>query len=416
MYSFIRDVDFFAGNNVETLIEKFGSPLYVYNENILRDRCKQMANLVKKVDFKANYSTKANSNISLLKIIKDEGLNADAMSPGEIYALKKAGFKKEQIFYVSNNVSIDEMKYAVQEGILTSVDSISQLEQYAKLNPGGNVCVRFNPGIGAGHHQKVITGGKKTKFGVSPEFIPDVKEILKKYKLKMVGVNQHIGSLFMKGDAFIEGVKSILNIAKNFDDLEFIDLGGGFGIPYKRADGEKRLNLDALRNELEDVLLDWLKDYKGDVCFKTEPGRYVTAECGLILTRVNSIKDNYESKYIGTDLGFNLLARPVMYDSYHEIEIFRNGELVQEGQMQTVNVVGNICETGDVLARDRNLLKIEPNDCLAVLDAGAYGFCMSSNYNNRTRPAEVLITSKGEIRLIRRRENLDDLFLTQIVT
>ena len=417
MYSFIKDVDFFQGNIVEDLIKKFGSPLYVYNEKMLRKRCRQMANLITNVDFKVNFSTKANSNLNLLSIIKDEGLNADAMSPGEIVALKKAGFKKEQIFYVSNNVSVDELKYALQEGVLTSVDSLSQLELFGQVNPGGKVAVRFNPGVGAGHHEKVVTGGKKTKFGVSPEFISEVKEILKKYRLKMVGINQHIGSLFMESDVFVEGVKSILNIAKEFDDLEFVDLGGGFGIPYKKAEGEKRLDLEVLGDRLETVLLDWLKEYKRvyerDVTFKIEPGRYVAAECGVILTKVNSIKDNYGSRYIGTDLGFNVLKRPVMYDSYHEIEVFRDGKLLQEGEKRKVNVVGNICETGDVLAKERDLFEIRTGDCLVLLDAGAYGFCMSSNYNNRLRPAEVLITSRGDAKLIRRRESLEDLFLTQ---
>jgi diaminopimelate decarboxylase len=406
---FTKEVDFYCGNSPEELLKRFGSPLYVYNEKILRQKCRDMKNLLPAVDFKANFSTKANSNLRLLQIIREEGLNADAMSPGEIFVLMKAGFRPEEIFYVSNNVSEEEMLFAIQKRILTSVDSLSQLEMYGSLNPGGKIAVRFNPGVGAGHHEKVITGGKKTKFGVNPQNIGEVKAILKKYNLYLAGINQHIGSLFMEGHVFVEGVKAFLNIAKEFDGLEFVDMGGGFGIPYKKQQGEKNLPLEDLKIELTEVVQNWLKDYGQKVSFKTEPGRYVVAEAGVILGRVHTVKYNAETKYIGTDIGFNILKRPVMYDSYHELEVYRNGKLVEGTGMEKVHVVGNICETGDVLARNRDLVPVKEGDVLAVLDAGAYGFCMSSNYNNRLRPAEVLINSQGEVELIRKRENLEDL-------
>ena len=192
-------VDFFKGNKPSDLTAKFGSPLYVYSEEILRQRCRDVKNLVKYPKFSVNYSAKANSNLAFLEIVHEEGLNVDAMSPGEIFVELKAGFKLEQIFYISNNVTAEEMKFAIDHDVLISVDSISQLETYGKLNPGGKIAARFNGGIGAGHSEKVVTAGKKTKFAVNPEFIPQFKEVLAKYDLKLVGINQHIGSLFMDG-------------------------------------------------------------------------------------------------------------------------------------------------------------------------------------------------------------------------
>lgn len=397
---------FVSNEKIFELIKKYGSPLYVYDEKTLRERCKEMKNLLPNKNLKVHYSAKANSNLSLLKIIKDEGLAVDAMSPGEIFIQLHAGFLPEQIFYVSNNVSADEMSYVIKNNILVGVDSLSQLELYGKLNQGGDVAVRFNPGIGAGHHEKVVTGGKKTKFGVQKEFIPQVKELLKKYNLNLVGINQHIGSLFMEATPYIEGVKSLLEIAKEFPDLKFIDMGGGFGVPYK--EGESRLDLDKLSFELDNVLTEFLNNYDNkDVVFKIEPGRYISAECGILLGQVYSIKENYDNKYVGTDLGFNVLLRPIMYDAYHEVYVAKQNNDYSENEQ--VTVVGNICESGDIIAKDRLLPKVEEGDVIAVTNAGAYGFSMDSNYNCRLKPAEVLITSQGEDKLIRHRDKLENI-------
>jgi len=406
---FTVQTGFYGNTSPDRLLEQFGSPLYVYNENILRKRCREMANLVPYANFKANYSVKANSNLELLKIVRSEGLHADAMSPGEIFVLMKAGFKPEEIFYVSNNVSAGEMKFAIERGIITSIDSLSQLELYGRINPGGKVAVRFNPGVGAGHHEKVITGGKKTKFGVNLDLVDEVKRILKKYNLKLAGINQHIGSLFMEGDPYIEGLKSILSVAEKFDDIEFLDFGGGFGIPYRKQERQPRLDLDTLGKKLGDIISSWVKKYEKEVIIKIEPGRYIVAECGVLLGTVYAVKKNYGDTYVGTDLGFNTLMRPVMYDAHHEIEVYKNGKPVSTEVLEKVNIVGNICESGDIIAKERLLPKIEEGDIIGVMDAGAYGYSMASNYNNRLRPAEVLVRSNGEVSLIRRRDTLEDL-------
>jgi len=401
--------NFYGNRSPDDLIKEFGSPLYVYNEAVLRKRCREMANLVPYPKFKSNFSIKANSNLELLKIARDEGLHADAMSPGEIYVLLKAGFKPEEIFYVSNNVSEEEMKFAIEKGIITSIDSLSQLELYGRTNPGGKVAVRFNPGVGAGHHAKVVTGGNKTKFGVNLNLAEDVKNILKMYNLKLVGINQHIGSLFMESGSYIEGAKSVLSVAKQFKDIEFVDFGGGFGIPYRKQEGQSRLNLDELGKKLGRLILEWTKEYGKDVTVKIEPGRYIVAECGVLLGTVYAIKKNHGDTYIGTDLGFNTLVRPVMYDSYHDVEVYKGGKPAGTDEFESVNIVGNICETGDIMANERNLPKIDEGDIIGVMDAGAYGYSMASNYNNRLRPAEVLIKQDGTAKLIRRRDTLEDL-------
>lgn len=404
-----KQMDFWAKNSVNELVEQYGSPLYVYNERILRARCREIKGLLPCKWFGSNYSIKANSNLELLKIIREEGLDADAMSPGEMYILMKAGFEPSQIFFIGNNVSQDEMKYAVDNGIMVSVDSLSQLETYGRLNRGGKVSIRFNPGVGAGHHEKVVTGGSKTKFGVEDSMIEEVKRIAEAYSLKIAGINQHIGSLFLDGMPYIEGVKALLRIASEFPDLEFVDLGGGFGIPYKSLHNEERLDLKGLADALKTIILDWMEDYGREVRIKVEPGRYIPAESCVLLGRVHSVKTNYGTKYIGTDIGFNVLMRPVLYNSYHEISFYRNGTLLEPGSGEKATIVGNICETGDILAKDRTVPDVKEGDVIAVLDAGAYGYSMCSNYNLRLRPAELLITAGGNTRLIRKRDGLEDL-------
>jgi diaminopimelate decarboxylase len=395
-----------SDERVFELIKKYGSPLYVYDENILRKSCRDMHDLLPNKNLRVNYSAKANSNLEILKIVRDEDIDVDAMSPGEIYVQKLAGYSSDKIFYIGNNVSKKEMQYAIDENVLVSVDSLSQLESFGQINPGGDVAVRFNPGIGTGHHQKVVTAGKKTKFGVQKDFVPQVKELLEKYNLNLVGIDQHIGSLFLESDPYIKGVESLLEIAAQFPGLKFIDMGGGFGVPYH--EGEGRLDLQELSDKLDKVLDDFLANYDNkDVIFKIEPGRYIPAECGVLLGEVYSVKDNYGKTYIGTDLGFNVLMRPVLYDSYHAVTIVK-ADPNEEGE-EVATIVGNICESGDIIANERNIKKVSIGDVVVVGNAGAYGFAMSSNYNCRLKPAEVLIDKDGNDRLIRRRDTFEDI-------
>lgn len=409
MKYFSEENQFFGKQRPSELVAEFGSPLYVYNEKVLRERCREIAHLMEGVRFVGDYSIKANTNLTLLKIVHEEGLHADAMSPGEIFLLLKAGFKPDEIFYVGNNVSEEELRFAIDRSITVSADSLSQLKRIGEIAPGAKVSVRFNPGIGAGHHGKVVTGGKNTKFGVAPYAVEEVKAIAEAFALKIIGVNQHIGSCFLEGTSYMQAAEALLAIAQNFLGLEFVDFGGGFGVPYHKQDGESRLDLKSLGKELSRLALEWQTQYGKAVTFRVEPGRYIPAECGILLGTVHALKENYKKVYIGTDLGFNVLMRPVLYNAYHEIEIYRGGQVVECDNRQTVNVVGNICETGDLIAKDRPLPPIQEGDILGVMDSGAYGYSMTSNYNCRLRPAEVLIRENGVAELIRRRESFDDL-------
>lgn len=406
---FSETTDFYRSHQPDELLKQYGSPLYVYSEEIFRNRCREMTSLIPYDQFKVTYSIKANSNLTLLKIAREEGLHADAMSPGEIYVLEKAGFKNDEIFYISNNVSREEMQFAIERDITVSVDSLSQLEMFGQIAPGKKVCIRLNPGVGAGHHEKVVTAGKKTKFGINLDKIQEVKEIAEKHQLTICGINQHIGSLFMNGANYIESVENVLANAKQFEALEFVDFGGGFGIPYKKQEGQKRLELENFGKKLADIFNQFNADYGRKLMYRIEPGRYIVAESSILLGTVHTKKTNYDNLYVGTDIGFNVLIRPAMYDSHHDIEIYRKGKLLKDENTEIVTVVGNICETGDILAKERELPVIQEGDAIGVMDAGAYGYSMSSNYNNRLRPAEVLITLGKESKLIRKRDTLEDL-------
>ncbi|MDR1124443.1 MAG: diaminopimelate decarboxylase [Deltaproteobacteria bacterium] len=408
--SYTGGVNFFGGNDPLELIRQYGSPLYVYNEEMLRRRSGEMRDLVKLPSFKACYSAKANANPHLLRIVRSEGLLVDSMSLGELLMTRAAGFESDEILFVCNNVSAEEFKQAQASSRVVSVDSLSQLELFGKNVPAGSrVMVRVNPGIGAGHHKKVVTAGKETKFGVNVEDLPRAVELCEKYKLQLFGINQHIGSLFMEPDKFLAAAARLLEIVEPFKELEIIDFGGGYGIPYHKYENEARLDLADLGQRFAAMLEEFTAKtgYRGR--FVIEPGRYVPAESGVLLGSVTAVKNNGPVRFVCTDVGFNILPRPMLYDSFHDVEIYRQGNPAPDSRTMPQTLVGNICESGDILARDRELPEVQEGDVLGFLDAGAYCFAMSSNYNQRVRPAEILIDRAGKVKLIRRREVPEDL-------
>jgi len=387
-----------------------------------------MATLTSYPHFKANYAIKANTNLTLLRIAKEEGLYADISSPGEAIAALAAGFTPEDLFFIANNISAEEMTFAIERGITLSLDSISQLETYGKLNPGGKIALRFNGGVGGGHHENVITGGDKTKFGIRAVYIPEAKALLAKYNLKLIGINHHFGSQNPE-ELYLSGVEELLSIARHFHDLEFIDFGGGFSIPYHKQKGEAPMNLTYLSQTLTKAMEAFAKEYGKPLTFMIEPGRYICAECGVLLGTVHAIKQNGETKFAGTDLGFSVLARTTLYDAHHDIEVYSSAAMEQsemppaagneDGLCPTqwrqaegstpINIVGNQCESGDYIAKSRLLPPIAQGDIIGILDAGAYGYSMSSIYNHRPRPAEILIQEDNTIKLIRRRDTYEDM-------
>ena len=416
MNSYVDNVNFFEGNNPEKIASEFGTPLYVYNERIIRDRMHKVSQVITKYPYTANYSVKANTNVNILKLALDEGINCDAMSVGEIEMLLKAGFPKDRIFFIPNNVSEEELIYAIKKGIITSLDSLAQLELFGQCVCNLNVsdekrlcAVRINPGVGAGHCEKVVTGGKKTKFGIAQEDIPEIFKIAETYHLTIAGINQHIGSGFMEPTPYLEAVKNFLTIALEFKNLKFIDFGGGYGIPYHKLDDEKEYPMEEFKKALEPILDDFVKKYGSAPMFKSEPGRYCVAEGSVLFGRVHAVKQNAGHIYAGTDVGMNVLVRPSMYDSWHDIEVIRSGKTVSRENLIVQTVCGNICESGDLLAKERKLPAMQRGDLACILDTGAYGYSMCSTYNSRPRPAEVLICRDGKVKLIRRRETIKDL-------
>ena len=404
--TYTDSVDFFNGKNPVALIEQYGSPLYVYSEKILRQLRRQVKQLMNIPGGEVFFSTKANSNPHLLRIIREEGVMVDAMSPGEIAMLQEAGYTRDNILYVCNNVSAEELRFAHENASLVSVDSLEQLESFGQVNPGARVMIRLNPGIGAGHHKKVITAGKETKFGMSIEEIDVIRTTVARHNLHIVGLNQHVGSLFMQGEPYLEAVQWLLDKAALFPEIEVLDFGGGFGIPYKKYEDETPFDMVDMGQKLTELLSNWVTKTGYTGRFFIEPGRYVAAEAGLLLGTVQGVKENSGTTYAGTDIGFSVLARPMLYDAFHDIELYAPQE---ERPLLEQTVVGNICESGDIVGSNRLLPTLTKGDVIGVLDAGAYGHVMSSNYTKRLRPAEVLITEVGEVRLIRRRDSIDDL-------
>lgn len=392
-------------------IEQYGSPVYLYDYNILKDRCNQMyefkeylENKIGNVKVTMHYSSKANSNPAILKAVKDAGLFVDCMSPLELYLNQKCGFSKEEILYVCNNISADEMKMVHENDLLICLDSISQVETWGKMYPNTDIMIRINPGTtGVGHSYKVITSGKATKFGVSEDNFEELFKTANKYNLKIVGVHQHLGSLFLnnKINYYIGGVRAGLELIKTyFKDVTIVDLGGGFGVPYQPD--ENNLDLMKVANQLEKILIKFKQEYPSVKEFKFEPGRFIPCESGYLLGTVTAVKHENDTWWIGTDIGMNELVRPSMYDSYHEISF-----LGDDSEEEIIaNICGNVCESGDVLGKDRKIKLPKVGDRILVHNAGAYGYSMASNYTGRPRPAEVMIYD-DKIQLIRRAETIE---------
>lgn len=388
--------------SAEKLIQDFGSPLYVYEEETILNRFHKLHDAISYPYKRILYAIKANSNLHIAKLLQKENCGIDAVSPGEIELALKAGFRAEDIIFTGNNMTDSEMDFAVSKGVLLNIGSLSRLEKFGQKYAGQDVCIRINPNVEAGMHEHVITAGPKSKFGINFDDIEKTKVILEKYKLNLIGVHSHIGSGILESEKFLLAMRVTLDIAKQFENLEFVDFGGGVGVPYKP--GEKAMDLENFGEEVSGYFTEFCQKYGKNLTLIIEPGRFFVAESGFLLTKVNTIKKNDVRKFAGTDSGFNHLIRPAMYGSYHPMYNASN----MEGEEEKIDICGNICESGDFFARDRILPKIKEGDILAIGHAGAYGFSMASNYNSRPLPAEVLVKN-GEAKLIRKRQTIEDL-------
>ncbi len=387
------------------LLRTYGSPLYVYDEATIRERCRRLRAALALPGIQILYAMKANANPEILRVVREEGLGIDAVSLGEVALARRCGFAPEEISYNGNNVDDAEMQDVVRAGVHVSVDGLDQLERFGRLRLGESVGLRLNPDVGAGHHDHVITGGPEAKFGVPPAAIPEALAIARRHGCRVDGLQQHIGSGILDAETMLLAVDVMLANAAGLPDLQFVDFGGGIGIPYKPAD--RPIDLSTFGSRVAGRLGEFRRRLGREVRFRFEPGRFVVAESGTLLVTVTAVKRGERHVFVGTDSGFNHLVRPVMYGSWHEIRNVTN----PGGTPVPVSVAGNICESGDLFAKDRPIAEPRAGDVLAIANTGAYGYSMASTYNQRARPAEVMVLG-GAHRLIRRRETLADLWAT----
>ena len=384
------------------LAERFGTPLYVYDLDAVRGRCRALRRAVAWPRFRPLFAIKACPVPLVARAIVAEGFGIDAVSPGEVALALRLGVPPESVLYTENNMTDAEQATALAQGVLVNAGSLDRVERLAAAG-AARIAIRINPDFGDGLHEKVCTAGPLTKFGIHHSQVGEAVAAARRHGCRIVGCHMHIGSGFLDATAFARSCAVIFATARQLPELEFIDVGGGLGIPYRP--GETAIDLDAVGAQLGRDMASFCAAYGRAIELRLEPGRMLVAQAGRLLTRVTSLKTTPEGRrFVGCDTGFNHLVRPAMYGSYHAISnLSRPGALPVR-----CDIVGNICESGDIFARDRDLPRPELGDLLAIEDAGAYGSAMASTYNTRPLPAEIVLDG-GAVRLARRRQDLDEL-------
>ncbi len=385
-----------------SLIELYGSPLYVYDLALVRARAQQVRAAIAWQPFQPLYAIKANPCPAVAAAIVGEGYGIDAVSPGEVALALRLGVRPDLVLYTENNMTDAEQALAIAQGVLVNCGSLDRLERLARAG-AKQACVRFNPEFGDGAHEKICTAGPLTKFGVHQSLLGDVRRIERETGIQVVGCHMHIGSGFLDATAFSKSCEVIFAIAAQLPHLRFVDVGGGIGIPYR--EGQAAFDLATMGATLSASFAAFCRRYGRPLELRVEPGRFLVAEAGTLYTTVTSVKSNPDGRvFVGCDTGFNHLVRVAMYDAYHRISNLTR----PQAPTQVVDVVGNICESGDVFARQRPLPTAQPGDLLALHDTGAYGMAMASTYNTRPLPAEIVIDGPS-VRVARRRQTVDEL-------
>jgi diaminopimelate decarboxylase len=412
-----KGVLYFDGVSTTELAKTYDTPLYVLSEKRIRDNYNRLYGaLVNNYKYvRIYYATKANTNLTVLRILQSQGAYLDTVSPGEVFLALSSGFTPDRILFTGTSVRNDELKMLADANITINVDSQSEMDRLLKIAVPQILSVRVNPEVGAGHHSHCITAGPESKFGLWEEEVIQAYAIAQRARVERFGIHMHIGSGILDPEPYVLAVDKLLKIAKRVHDevgidFEFIDIGGGLGVPYTPED--KELDLTAFSNKVVNLFKNKVKEYGlGKPFLFVEPGRYLVCDASILLTTVNTVKVTPSRKFVGVDAGFNTLLRPAMYGSYHPILAANK---LTAADKETYDVAGPVCESGDLLAKDRKLPEIAEGDLLAVLNAGAYGFSMSSQYNSRPRAAEVMIRG-GKAIIIREREQLTDLITSQKV-
>lgn len=391
-----------GGLSATALAEQYGTPLYVYNGNKIIQQYKQLEDAFRGISFKVKYACKANNNINILRLLKKSGCGVDTVSIMEVKLALHAGFIPSEILFTPNCVGMDEINEAVKLGVHINIDNISILEQFGDTYEAKvPVCLRVNPHVLAGGNSKISTGHIDSKFGISIHQMRHVQRVVEAHKIKVEGLHMHTGSDIKDSSAFIAGLDILLNTALDFKDLKYVDFGSGFKVSYR--EGDVTTDVAALGPQVVARFKEFCKEYGKELELWCEPGKYLVSESGYLLVKVNVIKQTVATVFAGVNSGLNHLIRPMMYDAFHNIINVSNAT----GATRIYTIVGNICET-DTFGWDRKLNEVHEGNILALLNAGAYGYSMSSNYNSRPRTAEVLVLD-GKAHLIREREQFEDL-------
>jgi len=389
------------------LANRFGTPLYVYHAEKIKEQYETLKHAFSGCRSKFFYACKALTNINILKYIEQLGANIDCVSIYEVRLAIKAGFTPDRILYTPNCVDFAEVEEGKNLGVILNIDNLSILEQFGNKYGGSYpICIRFNPHIMGGGNYKISTGHVDSKFGISIHQMRHIERIVKLTGLNVKGVHIHTGSDIKDVNVFISGLEVMMEIAEHFPDLSFIDLGSGFKVPYHEDDVST--DVYSLGEKVSEVFQKYAKEKGKELEVWFEPGKFIVSEAGYFIVKANVIKQTTATVFVGVNSGFNHLIRPMFYESYHRIENISN----PFGNSRIYTVVGNICET-DTFAWDRKISEVREGDYLVFYNAGAYGFEMSSNFNSRLKPAEILIKD-GKALLIRKRDEFEDLLKNQV--
>ncbi|MCH2217793.1 MAG: diaminopimelate decarboxylase [Flavobacteriales bacterium] len=390
------------------LAEKYGSPLYVYDTQKITSQYQRITRAFTSVNsLQLNYAVKALSNISILKFFKQLDSGLDTVSIQEVQLGLAAGFNPKKIIYTPNGVSLEEIEEVAAEGVQINIDNLSILELFGQKHPNIPVCVRINPHIMAGGNSNISVGHIDSKFGISIHQVPHILRVVENTGMNINGIHMHTGSDILDIDTFVRATEILFDVTKQFKNIDFIDFGSGFKVPYK--EGDISTDIEQLGVQLSERFNEFCEEYGKEITLMFEPGKFLVSEAGYFLTKVNVVKQTTSTVFAGVDSGFNHLVRPMMYGSYHHITNISN----PEGRARYYSVVGYICET-DTFGSNRRISEISEGDILCFINAGAYCFSMASNYNSRFRPAEVMIY-EGKDYLIRHRETFEDITRNQEV-
>jgi diaminopimelate decarboxylase len=388
------------------LAKTYGSPLYVYDTGKIESQYNRLTDAFSTVkNLKLNYAVKALSNINILKFFKNIGAGLDTVSIQEVQLGLTTGIDPKKIIFTPNGVSLIEIEKVAKLGVQINIDNLSILEQFGQKHPEIPVCIRINPHIMAGGNSKISVGHIDSKFGISIHQVPHIKRVVENTGMNINGIHMHTGSDILDIDTFLRATEILFDVAKQFENIDFIDFGSGFKVPYK--EGDISTDIEQLGLQLSERFNDFCIEYGKEITLMFEPGKFLVSDAGVFLAKVNVVKQTTSTVFAHVDSGFNHLVRPMMYDSYHHITNISNAE----GRDRYYSVVGYICET-DTFGSNRRIAEISEEDVLCFHNAGAYCFSMASNYNSRCLPAEVMV-HQGKDYLIRKRQTIQDILHNQ---